>query len=701
MYQYKYGGKDGITFQLVEAKDLVVVRTREATPIAELSMSTQARDLVPSLLPVAAFPEANVTVYKCIPTGERSATSLRNAVRRTLSKEENVRFAGRVLKDPGTGTIVVYTENLYLQFKADVKKKDCEAIMKKYGLKVKEDLGITPNSYFVEAPEGVGLKVFELSMELLSLPEVEACHPELVRERKYKFVHPMQWHLRETTINGLTVNQHANVEPAWELSKGKGITIAVLDDGVDIDHDEFKTDGKVVAPRDTISNSDDPRPKHPSDRHGTACAGVACASGNGKATGVAPEARLMPIRLGSIGSISEAKAFKWATDNGADVISCSWGPEDGAWWNPNDPLHFSQSILPDSAKAAIEYAIKNGRNGKGCVITWAAGNGNEDVKFDEYASYSKVIAVAACNDHGKRCVYSDFGEAVWCCFPSNDFFEPSLNPVRPFTPGIWTTDRLGRQGYNSGGVNAEHLIGDIDGKYTATFGGTSSACPGVAGVAALMLAVNPELRWEQVKEIIKNSCDRIDEQMGNYDANGHSPFYGYGRLNALKAVQNAIAAGQQPADAVSFEVKGLVHFNKSENVLLNAEKVAGEFAKPQRLLGLQLNLEPFHPDLHISYKLMVKGVGPSESGQDGGFAGTKDKRRSVIGLSITLEGSLASQFEVHYALKVKGHQEWLSAKNGAWCGSSNKANGPTVEAVKVWIKRKSVSQKEERTPKVL
>ena len=688
MYQYKYGGKEGATFNLVEAKDLVVVRTKESTPIEETSMSAQSRSLVPSLLPVAAFPEANVTVYKCVPTGENSATALRNTVRRTLSQEENIRFAGRVLKDPGTGSIVVYTENLYLQFKPDLKKKDCKAIMKKFGLKEKEDLGITPNSFFVQAPEGTGLKVFELSMELLALPEVEACHPELVRERKYKFIHPMQWHLKETNINGLTVSQHASVEAAWELGKGAGTTIAVLDDGVDTDHDEFQGNGKVVAPRDTIGNSGDPRPKHPSDRHGTACAGVACASGKGKAFGVAPEARLMPIRLGSIGSISEAKAFKWAADNGADVISCSWGPEDGAWWNPNDPLHFSQSILPDSAKAAIEYAIQKGRNGKGCVITWAAGNGNEDVKFDEYASYPKVIAVAACNDHGKRSVYSDFGEAVWCCFPSNDFFEPSLNPLRPLTPGIWTTDRLGRNGYNSGGVNAEQLIGDMDGKYTATFGGTSSACPGVAGVAALMLSANPDLTWSQVKEIIKNSCDRIDEPMGNYDAGGHSPFYGYGRLNALKAVQNAKAAGQKASQVETVEVKGLAHFNKTSNVPVSTGKATGDFTGAQRLLGLQLSLEPFHPDLHVTYKLMVRSVGESEPGQDGSFSGTNDKRRSVTGLSVSLSGPLAKQFEVFYAIRFKDSVEWTIAKSGNWCGSDSKKKGQTAEAVKVWMEKK-------------
>jgi subtilisin family serine protease len=681
MYQYKYGGKNGTTFTLVEAKDLVVVRTEEAAPVEEVALTRQAREVIPSMVAVAAFPEANVTVYRCIPTGERSATAMRNTVRQALKKEEGVKFAGRVLKDPATGAIVIYTENLYLQFKPELTQQQCEDFIKKHNLRIKEPLTFAQNAWFVQAPAETGLRVFDLANKLLEAAEVLACHPELVRERKFKFVHPMQWHLKETVINGLTISQHANVEAAWELSKGKNVVVAVLDDGVDTDHLEFKPEGKVVAPRDTISNLNDGRPKVASDRHGTACAGVACAAGISKASGVAPEAKLMPVRLGSIGSISEAKAFQWAADNGADVISCSWGPEDGGWWNPNDPLHFSQARLPDSAKAAIDYAIEKGRNGKGCVITWAAGNGNEDVKYDEYASYPKVIAVAACNDSGKRCVYSDFGEAVWCCFPSNDFHAPNLKHPRPLTPGIWTTDRNGKNGYNSGGVNAENLVGDLEGHYTATFGGTSSACPGVAGVVALMLAVNPGLTWQQVKNVIKNSCDRIDEPSGSYDAQGHSPFYGYGRLNALKAVQNAIAAGKTETSGAAFSLKGLAHFSKKSNMPILQNEPTGAFEKPERLLQLQLNVEPFHPELHISCKTMIRGVGESAIAADGQVAGTSDKRRSLTGIALSLSGALANQFDVEYAVFTKG--KWIAAKNGEWCGSSGKNKGSTVEGIKV------------------
>jgi subtilisin family serine protease len=324
-------------------------------------------------------------------------------------------------------------------------------------------------------------------------------------------------------------------QAAWELSNGTGAIVAIVDDGVDLDHEEFRSSGKIVAPRDVTRRTNDPRPGR-GDDHGTACAGVACANGNIGASGTAPGAKLIPIRLVSgLGSQPEADAFVWAAQNGADVISCSWGPPDGRWWDPNDPAHNRVVPLPDSTRLAMDFAINQGRNGKGCVILFAAGNGNESVDNDGYASYQKVIAVAACNDFGKRSAYSDFGKAVWCAFPSNNG-EPSQ------TTGIWTTDRSGQVGYNPGNSRQ----GDAAGNYTNSFGGTSSACPGAAGVAALIIARNPDLRWDQVRDIIKQSCDRIDPEGGNYDANGRSPFYGYGRINARKAVELAQPSQETP-----------------------------------------------------------------------------------------------------------------------------------------------------------
>ena len=682
MYKFKYGGKDGEEYTLVEAQDLVVVRTEIEQELNKMDMSSESRSLVPNLLPIASFPEANVKVFKIVNNEPEKVLSLRNVIRKSLSKEEGIKFAGRVFKDQKTGTIFIYTENFFVKFKNEVSEEDCLALLKKFELEIKEKLVFAPNAYFVEASKGTGTGIFEIATALLDEKTIETAHPELVREKKQKGIYPLQWHLKRAIINGRVIDQHVDLDFAWSTTRGANTIIAVIDDGVDIDHEEFE--GRIIAPRDAIRNTDNPRPKSDEENHGTACAGVACAGGNHKATGVAPEASLIPIRSGGLGSMAEAKAFAWASDSGADVISCSWGPRDGAWWNPGDPLHTSFFALPDSTRYALDYAINSGRNGKGCVIVWAAGNGNEDIKYDGYASHPNVIAVAACNDRGKRSVYSDFGKEVWCCFPSSDIYVPEWNNPRPLTAGIWTTDRSGDEGYNEGGIDAEAFIGDIAGNYTATFGGTSSACPGVAGIAALILSVNPDLSWQQVRELIKNSCDKVDSQDGNYDAAGHSPLYGYGRLNAAKAVQNAKETLEEKEE---FDIAGTAFFSRSSEVPILENTITEDDFRNNRFMGFRLQLSPFHPDLSIRYRVNINNRGFTDWAKDGEFAGLSDGRRKLIGFAIQLEGALANGYNVFYDAEIRGRKTLDRAKNGEVCGTRKKRGG-AIKEIRIRVVKK-------------
>jgi len=539
MFTFRYGGKRGKAFSLAESDEFMVVRTEsrgvltEERPFEVVPLSREARSILNEFDLWTRFREAGVEVLRT--KVRRGSRALRDTARTILKQEPAIEFAGRVLVEPRAKQPVVYTENFFVKFDSDTAPGTCLEILKKYNLIVKRELEYARNAYFVQAPEGTGLVIFEIAQQLLQEETVELCHPELIREARQRVAFPQQWHLKETTVNGQVITAHANVEAAWSLSTGAGTIIAIIDDGVDLDHEEFRSSAKIVAPRDVTRQTDNPRPGN-FNNHGTACAGVACASGNVGASGVAPGAQLMPIRLASVlGSQAEADAFVWAAQHGADVISCSWGPADGDWTDPTDPVHNQVAPLPDSTRLAMEFAVTQGRNGKGCVILFAAGNGNESVNHDGYASFEKVIAVAACNDLGQKSAYSDFGPAVWCCFPSN-------HGLLSLTPGIWTTDRSGSQGYNSGQVR----LGDAAGNYTNRFGGTSSACPGAAGVAALILSRNPNLRWDEVRDILKRCGDRIDEAGGDYDETGHSAFYGYGRLNAKKAVELALPPQPDP-----------------------------------------------------------------------------------------------------------------------------------------------------------
>jgi subtilisin family serine protease len=536
MIAVRYGGRRGRPVGFELADDLVVVRTRLGPTLGRSVPTRGVAAVLAATERVAHFPEVGVEVLRV--RAARGRLRARDAIRRALEREAGIEFAGRVLRDARSKRPVVYTENLFVKFVDGVPVSRARRLLASVGLVPRRRLALARNAWFAAARAGIGLDVFALAARLLTRPEVELCHPELVRPVARRRAFPQQWHLRRTRVGGRVVDAHAGVTSAWRLSTGRGVVIAVIDDGVDVDHEEFASARKIVAPRDATRRVNDARPVYSgalrSDDHGTACAGVACADGRFGASGVAPEARLLPIRLVSgLGSMNEADAFVWAADHGADVISCSWGPEDGDWSDATDPLHRQVVPLPDSTRLAIDYAVRTGRGGRGCVVAFAAGNGNESVDNDGYASHDQVMAVAACNDRGRRSVYSDFGDAIWCAFPSSDF-----GPPRPRTPGIWTTDRSGGVGYNPnlGG-------GDAAGHYTEDFGGTSSACPGVAGVAALVLSANPRLRWDEVRQILARSARKIDRSGGEYRG-GRSPFYGHGRVDARRAVE--LAAGRSP-----------------------------------------------------------------------------------------------------------------------------------------------------------
>jgi subtilisin family serine protease len=589
MYSFTYGGKQGATYALQESTSFMAVRThsRESVMIKDPSwsaaLSMEARQILDEFQMWDRFPNAGVDVL-WTPNGEQGVVKEARAI---LKQEPDVRFAGRVLVDPGSDAPVLYTENLFVKFDDDVKASAGRALLKRYGLKVRDKVDYVNNAYFVGAAEGTGLEIFDIAQKLLAEEAVELCHPELLRRRRNRVAFVQQWHLKRTSVNNRTIDQSANVEAAWALSQGEGVTVAIIDDGVDIDHEEFRGAGKVVAPRDVTRKTGDPRPGN-LDNHGTSCAGVAVGNGNFGASGVAPRARLMPIRFASaLGSQDEADAFVWAAQNGADVISCSWGPADGKWWDPNDPLHKQVVPLPDSTRLAMDFAVRTGRGGKGCVILFAAGNGNESVDNDGYASYEKVMAIAASNDTGSRAAYSDFGKAVWCAFPSNNG-NPSL------TPGIWTTDRTGAVGYNPGQLDR----GDRQGHYTNSFGGTSSACPGVAGVVALILSRNPALRWDEVRDVIRRSCDKIDLANATYDANGRSDWYGFGRVNAKKAVDLALPA--QPAPAVIVAARQDVKIPDLKSARLDVT-----VAEARPLKGIKVTVDIDHTyrgDLIVSLK---------------------------------------------------------------------------------------------------
>lgn len=425
--------------------------------------------------------------------------------------------------DEQDGEGVIPLGTLTIQFREEVKKEKIEEILRSYGLEIVEEIDFIPRGLTVKLTSASDKNPLKIAHELQNdyTEEVEIAEPDLGYKVKLHTVpgdtlYPYQWHLNNIgNLVGLAAGADVSAEEAWDITMGsRDIVICVIDDGFDLSHPDLGIDDKIVAPMDFGQRDDDPMPVSLNDRHGTACAGVAVAEANGQGVvGLAPQCSLMPIRFSSyLSDSSIVEQFRHAMDNGADVISCSWGAS-------NDYFPLSTKV-----KGIIHKAATLGREGrKGCVILFAAGNDNGPLRgkvgrrkiHRGFALHPDVIAVAACNSLDERSYYSNYGKEIWICAPS------SGSPGR----GILTTDVRRPSGYNP--------YGD----YTYDFGGTSSATPLAAGLAGLMLTINPDLTSNDVKRIMAETADKIDTANGNYDANGHSEKYGYGRINAHEALK--------------------------------------------------------------------------------------------------------------------------------------------------------------------
>ncbi len=422
--------------------------------------------------------------------------------------------------------VFIPTGRMTLQFHPDFKNGDREKLLRKHGLEIERELDYIPHGFIVKLTSASTQNPLKIAQTLQDHKNILIAEPDLSFKVSFKFIpgdtlYSNQWHLNNAgNSTGLLAGADVKAEAAWDHTLGsRSIRICVMDDGFDLLHPDFNVPGKIVAPRDFGENDSDPSPELSSDNHGTACAGVAVAEQNGTGVvGLAPGCSFMPVKTsGWLSDDSIEDLFQYAIDNRADVISCSWSA--------------SAAYFPLSTRmnGIIQKAATQGRrNGKGCVVFFAAGNESAPLKGsldgEEYhqgfALHPGVMAVAASNSLDEQSYYSNFGQKISICAPSSG------------TPGkgIVTTDRRGSSGYGAG-------------DYTYSFGGTSSSTPLCAGLAGLILSIDPDLTSSEVRDILQVSADKIDVANGEYDTNGHSNKYGFGRINAQAAID--IARGSE------------------------------------------------------------------------------------------------------------------------------------------------------------
>lgn len=510
-----------------------------------------------------------------------------------VREEDTVAVGTHVYFAEGSNRPMIPTGEIYITFEDGVGPDEQQIVLDEYHLKIADRRSASFMVAKVTAKSPNPLKA-AASLQALSL--VSTAEPDIdMPMDEYAFSVPNdtlishQWHLNNPgfVIDAnfqLKKGADSHVLNAWNRlgnTGSSGVTVAVIDNGFDTNHPDLR--GKTHKPYDLWTRTSQLPQGDTRFTHGTPCASVAIAASNGQGiVGAAPGVRFMPIHGTSFSAATTEEMFDYCVRNGADVISCSWGTTDA---------RYSLNAVKEQA---IARAAQQGRGGKGCVILYAVGN--DDLNYvNYYAAHPDVIAVAASTSQDAHASYSNRGREVTICAPSNGDW-PIIAARASWDQGLtWETGnyKFWRDG-RSRGDNYKH------------FGGTSSATPLVAGICALILSANPDLTSREVKSILQRTADKIGHP-SEYDSGGHSLKYGYGRVNADKAVAEALRlkdAAQTSPPAPVPEVtdnissgRGLFRFDvrKQEakgwgvqigafyeygNVLIQAEKLQKQFNVP-------------------------------------------------------------------------------------------------------------------------
>ncbi len=356
-----------------------------------------------------------------------------------------------------------------------------------------------------------------------------ASHPDVAKiiyNQKMEVVNDAEEiNTRGVRASSATIGQHITqiqADKVWELGyTGKNVIVAVLDSGVNTEHPDLKDhlwDGNPQHGYNVINPGQDPID---TGSHGTHCAGIVCGDGtSGTMTGVAPDAKLMSIKLyeGTSGLTIDGltSAIEFASSHGADILSISQG------WRGSYAAAYRQTLRSifdnlleqgiiavvaagnDRVEIANYPVPQNVRTPGDCPPPWL----HPDQTTQVEGGLSSVVSVGGVDENNNIMAISSQGPVQWSDYPlaNGGLIRPDI--VAPGT--IYS------------------LSNDLDDVY-ATKGGTSQAAPCVAGVMALMLEKNPDLSPADLCRIIETTATPLTNKKDN--------LYGSGLINAFAAVQ--------------------------------------------------------------------------------------------------------------------------------------------------------------------
>ncbi|MEU1149634.1 type VII secretion-associated serine protease mycosin [Streptomyces sp. NPDC005863] len=337
-----------------------------------------------------------------------------------------------------------------------------------------------------------------------------------------------------------------HTDEAWRTTKGAGITVAVLDTGIDAQHPDLA--GSVLKGKDMVGFGAG-RGDRPWARHGTAMAGIIAGHGHGESRsdgvlGIAPDAKILPIRvILEDGDPARKKArdtrgnaladgIRWAADHGADVINLSLGDD-------------SKSAHPEPAEdAAVQYALK-----KGVAVVASAGNGGERGDHVSYpAAYPGVIAATAVDENGARASFSTRRWYATVAAPGDDI-----------------------------------VIADPDHKYYEGWG-TSAASAFVSGAVALLRAAHPGLTPAQLKQLLEDTAR-------DAPAGGRDDSRGFGMIDPAAALTRAAKLEPEEPHTAAYGTK---YFGAGPDATVGDDGPAGWVGPVAGGLGVALLAAAVH-----------------------------------------------------------------------------------------------------------
>ena len=432
---------------------------------------------------------------------------------------------------------------IILKFKDDVNETVRETITQTFHLtEFKKDKLF--EIYLVPKEEdilSVSNMIYETGYFEYAYPELicrVTLHDELaVYPNDPYFQYQVTLHNTGQTFNGHSGYADADIDApeAWALTMGsEDIVVAVIDAGVTSNHPDLPNTRQVRLNGSNfgVGNANDPSPIG-NENHGNACAGVIAATANNEEgiAGIAPLCKIMPIRFDDQTTASQlADAIAFAVNNGANIISNSWG-----YNTINNNLH---PCIVNAITNAVEDS---------CLVIFAAGNtahhvngGDGWTTFPANRIIEGKLTVGASDRYDYQANYSPTDTCIDIVAPSHRAYPTQISGENL---DMWSIDIPGDYGYNPcpSDQGFEYITpgstlpssGTNYLSYTGHFGGTSHACPVVAGVAALVLSVNPDLTPQTLCNVLKSSADKV----GGYNyINGRCNEMGYGRVNANNAV---------------------------------------------------------------------------------------------------------------------------------------------------------------------